>query len=159
MPPAVRGLSDAQDYDGIAVDGVTDDVGLRSYQLAHVGSRNRAAPVRKVQQAITLIAQGFRNLHGSTRVELEEIIVGALNPPRCGPSPNDAHGSDFGRRNSLALRQLREPFAHALVRNHAASLVIRPCLDIETRFQSIVRRDVEDRRRFSFGHEDTLSMS
>jgi hypothetical protein len=50
-------MTDAKDHNGIAVNPISNDIGISAHQFTHGGSGNGAPPVRKIYETIALIAQ------------------------------------------------------------------------------------------------------
>ncbi len=145
-------MPNTQDRHSVADDAVPNNVGVGRHQFAHARSPNGAASVREIDKAARFVAQCLRNMHRRARIESKEVVIGTRDTAQCRFCPNNAHGLNWGRRNSLTLSQLRQPLTDAFVRDNLASRNICFGFGIKTGLKSRIRFHIENRFEFDLRH-------
>src|SRR5665213_3664146 len=112
-----------------------------------------AARDAEVCKTVAGLDQTLGQLLGSPWIEVHKVVGGTRDFAQRRRRPDDAHASGFGRRNSLAFSQPRQPFAYTLVRHALARVNLRVGSSVGRCFRGFVEREIEDRPGFGFRHK------
>ncbi len=145
-----RSVADAENDDLVAGNAITDDVGIGRHDLAHGGSRDHAAAMREINEAIADLTNILCHSYRRLRIEIVEVVIRARDAVKRRFSPNNAHSLCPWCWCSLAFGQFCEPLIDAFMRHNFTCRVGGLGLRIETRFVCLIRLKIENRFQFSF---------
>jgi hypothetical protein len=145
-------MPNTADHHGIAGNSIADDVGTDAGQFAHIRAAHWTATMREIDEAVSGCKQRLGHMRRRLGIKVKNIIMSAPDPPQGGSSPDNAHRLGFGRRNSFAPAQFRQPFADALMRHDPPSRFIGFGFRIKASLGSRIGWQIKDRLGIRVSH-------